>query len=265
MKDYITFLKFDSFSPDELLKHYEQDIADNKKIITETPNLDGLRVAYRDSFIRQSINSADYSVIDGVPVLWLAKITRKSKFKYKISGSDLTPMVLELANKKELTVALFGGKPGVGDRAKTNIEKQYPNVRVVSVLCPEFGFEKDKEVSLRYIQQINDSKANIILLCTGFPKTEQFFFSNYDYFGPGLYFNVGATIDFLAGSVQRAPKWMSKIGFEWLFRLLKDFRRLFKRYWLDFWFLVKMLLLIVFNKKKILRLRQDGTQNECCN
>jgi len=233
MKDYITFLKFDDLSPDELLKCYEQDILNNKKVITETPNLDGLRVAYKDCFIRRSINFADYSTIDGTPILWLAKLIHKKQFRYKISGSDLVPMVLELANEKGFTVTLFGGKEGVAEKAKAKIEKNYPNVRVVSTMCPEFGFEKNKEQSLSYIQQINDSKANIILLCTGFPKSERFFFENYDSFGPGLYFNVGATIDFLAGSIKRAPKWMSKIGLEWFYRLFKDFRRLFKRYWLD--------------------------------
>lgn len=251
MKDYITFLRFDDLSPQELLNHYEEDIDQKRKIITETPNLDGLRVAYHDAFLRRSINSADYSVIDGVPVLWLAKLTKKKQYKYKISGSDLVPMVLDLANRKNFTVCLFGGKPGVGEAAKKNIEQSYPNVKVVSTICPDFGFEKDQNKSLSYIRQINEAKADIVLLCVGFPKSERFFFENYDKFGPSAYFNVGATIDFLAGSVKRAPKWMSKIGLEWLYRLFKDFPRLFKRYWLDFWFLVKIVVLILFKKADV--------------
>nr|MCR5231208.1 WecB/TagA/CpsF family glycosyltransferase [Acholeplasmatales bacterium] len=211
---------------------------------------DGMRVAYKDKEIRDNINKADYVTIDGKPVLWIAKWLKKKQFKHKISGSDLTPEVLKLANEKGYTVAIFGGKNGVADMAKENIEKDYPNVKVVLTLCPKFGFENDEVLMKQYIEELNSSNADIYLMCTGFPKTEKYVFKYYDSFGPGLYLLVGATVDFLAGNIKRAPKWMSNCGLEWLYRLSKDFNRLFKRYWLDFWFLVKIFFICVFNKKK---------------
>ena len=249
MKDYITFLSFDDLSEDDLLKRYCEDVADNKKVITITPNLDGLRIAYKDIELRDNLNKADYSTIDGKPIIWVAKILKKKHFKHKISGSDLVPNVLKLANEKGWTVTIFGGKEGVADRAKEKIEKEYPNVKVAATICPEFGFEKDPNNSEKYAQMISSASANINLLCTGFPKTEKFFFENYNLFGPGLYFCVGATVDFIAGNVKRAPKWMSNCGLEWFYRLTQDFGRLFKRYWLDFWFLIKILFLIIFLRK----------------
>ena len=68
-------------------------------------------------------------------------------------------------------------------------------------------------------------------------------------FPNAVYLCVGATIDFIAGNIKRAPKWMSSCGLEWLYRLTKDFKRLFKRYWHDFWFLQKVFILIIFYRR----------------
>ena len=248
MKDYIAYLKFDDLSEEELLNKYVEDIKNKNKRITVTPNLDGMRITYKDLELRDYINQADYVTIDGKPVLWIAKLCKKKQFKHKISGSDLTISLLEKANVNRYTVAIFGGKDGVADKAKAKIEEMYPNVKVVGTICPEFGFEKDNNKSIQYIEQLNSFNADIVLLCTGFPKTEKFYFKYQEKFDQSLYFCVGATVDFLAGSIKRSPKWMSKIGLEWLYRLSKDFRRLFKRYWLDFWFLIKIFFLVVFKR-----------------
>ena len=250
MKDYITYLKFDNLNKEEMLKEFENNIDNHTKKITVTPNLDFLRLSYKDDDFRKIINCADYSLVDGKPILWLAKLLKKKKFKYKISGSDFSNDLLELANKKNYSIVLFGGKNGVAEKAKENINLKYPNVQVKLTLCPDFGYQNDKEKCIYYINQINDAKADIIFLCTGAPKTEKFYFMYESLFGDSTYLCVGATIDFLAGNIKRSPKWMSNIGLEWLYRLSKDFKRLFKRYWLDFWFLIKIIFVCIFNKKK---------------
>ena len=249
MKDYITYLKFDDLSIDELLFEIKKKIDANEKAITCTPNLDGLRIAYKDKKVRDGINNADFVTIDGKPIQWIAKLLKKTQFKYKISGSDLTPNVLKMANENNYSLVIFGGKEGVAQRAKENIEHDYPNVDVKAAICPDFGFEKNHIKLKEYISLINSYKANIVLMCTGFPKTEKYIFDNYDMFGASVYFCVGATVDFLARSIKRAPRWMSNCGLEWLYRLSKDFRRLFKRYCLDFVFLIKIFFICVFNKK----------------
>ena len=253
MKDYIAHLKFDTLSEDEILKFYEESVFSNKRCLTVTPNLDGMRVSYKNQNLRKFINSADISTIDGVPVKWIAKWLHKKQFKYKISGSDLALDVIKMAAERGYSLLLFGGKEGVADKAKENIIKQYPNLKI-STICPEFGHEKNLELSLKYVRKINEIGADINFICTGFPKAELFFASHEKEFTKGLYFFVGATIDFIAGSIKRSPKWMSKCGLEWLYRLFHDFKRLFKRYWLDFWFLFKMFFICVFHKKKFAKI-----------
>ena len=251
MKDYITYLKFDDYDESTLFKHFEEDVESERKCVIVTPNLDFLRFTYKNVRIRNAINSADYSTIDGRPILKLAKKEKKKQFIHKISGSDMINDLLPLINEKGWRLTIFGGKPGVGEKAKENILKQYSNIVSCEVICPEFGFEKNIELTNKYIDMINESKPQIVLLCVGSPKQELFYFENKTLLCNSLFFCVGATVDFLAGTVKRAPKWISKIGLEWLYRMFKDFKRLFPRYWKDGWFLFNIKFLITFNRKKI--------------
>lgn len=255
MKDYIAYLKFDDLSEEELIFQLEKSIVEKNKSVVSTINLDGMRICYKDSDLRKKINDADFVTIDGKPVLWIAKLCGKKKYKHKISGSDLTPKILKLANDKGYSVTIFGGKEGVADKAKKNIIKEYPNICVKKTICPNFGFEKDETLTDKYIFEINESQADIYLMCTGFPKTERFVFENMEKFENGLYLNVGATVDFIAGNIKRAPSWMQKCGLEWLYRLTHDFKRLFKRYWLDGLFLFKIVFICIFNKKKFEKMK----------
>lgn len=257
MKDYIAYLKFDTLSEEEILNIYRQKALSKERCFTTTPNLDGMRISYKNKELRSFINNADISTIDGVPVKWIARWVGKGKqFKYKISGSDLALKVIEMAAENNFSILLFGGKDGVATQAKENLLKKYPNLKIFTI-CPEFGHENDPELSKKYALEIKSINADINFICTGFPKAEIFFSKNIDILTKGLYFFVGATIDFIAGSVKRAPAWMSKCGLEWFYRLCHDFRRLFKRYWLDFWFLIKMFFICLFNKKKFLKMNNE--------
>ena len=250
MKDYIAVIKLDDISEEEYIKEVEEHIINRDKIFTVTPNLDGLRIAYKSRKVRRIINNADYSLIDGKPILWIAKWLKKKQFVHKISGSDVSNTLVEMAANKGYKIAIFGGKRGVAEAAKDNLIKKYPNLKVVYTFSPKLGYEKDAKLVKKYIQDLNDCHADIYFLCTGFPKTEKFFANHYDEFSSGLYMSVGATVDFWAGNVKRAPKWMSNHGLEWLYRLSCDFGRLFSRYWADFWFLIKMWFICHFHKKK---------------
>jgi N-acetylglucosaminyldiphosphoundecaprenol N-acetyl-beta-D-mannosaminyltransferase len=257
MKDYIAYLRFDDMSEDALFKCFVSDIEKKSKKIIVTPNLDGLRLTYHDKSLRRLINRADYCTIDGKPILGFARKEGKKNFKYKISGSDMVADFLPIANQNSYSMVIFGGKEGVGEKAKEKISAKYPNIRVIKTICPEFGFENEDEKCKQYAIEISSFNADIILLCVGFPKAENFYFKNQSLFSHGLFFCVGATVDFLAGNIKRAPKWVSNIGCEWLFRLCKDFRHLFKRYFLDLMFFLKLSFLYLFCPSKITSRRDD--------
>jgi len=257
MKKRLLHISFNTENEEELLSFYEQAIKEKKKVFTLTPNLDHLRVSYKDKVFKDVINKADVSTVDGVPILWIAKWLKIKEIKNKISGSDLSIKMLELLNKIGGSLFLFGGKDGVAELAKDKISKDYPNIIVKGLLTPVFSYETNDDLCSEYIKTINDSKSDVVFLCTGAPKTEKFFAKYYDKFDNSCYFSVGATIDFIAGNIKRAPQWMSKFGLEWLYRLTKDFKRLFKRYWLDGWFLIKIWFICHFKKKKVKQLMDE--------
>lgn len=246
MKKKIAYLQFNTESKLEMLSTYKECILNRRKNWTVTPNLDFMRFCYKNKDLIRIINSATYSTIDGKPILKIAKWLKIKGFKERIPGSDLSVDVLKMMNEKHFSLFLFGGKEGVAELAAKNIKEIYPNIKIVGTLCPDFEYEKDKEKSSKYIQLINLVHPDVVFMCTGAPKTEIFIANNWESLGPSTYFSVGATIDFLAGSVKRAPKWVSKIGMEWFYRLTKDFKRLFKRYWKDGCFLIKMWFLCHF-------------------
>ena len=249
MKVKVGYLNFNTESMDELISLYDSYAQSHAKTFTVTPNLDHYRVAHKDKAFRDAINSATIQTVDGKPILWIAKWLRIKGVQNKVSGSDLGARLLNLMNEKRYSLFLFGGQEGVAAKAKERILQDYPNIEIVGTLTPDFGYEKDEGKSLEYIKKINEKKPQFVYLCTGAPKTEKFFQKHAKDFGDSNYLSIGATIDFIAGNIKRAPAWMSNHGLEWLYRLSKDFKRLFKRYWLDGWFLVKMWFLCHFRRK----------------
>lgn len=252
MKKNIAYLQFNTESKFEMLAIYKERILNKEKNWTVTPNLDFMRFCYKNKDLIRVINSATYSTIDGKPILKIAKWLKINDFKERIPGSDLSIDILQMMNENHFSLFLFGGKDGVAKLAAGNIKETYPNIKIVGTLCPDFGYEKDKEKSLRYIRMINLAHSDVVFMCTGAPKTEIFIANNWELFESSTYLSVGATIDFLAGNVKRAPKWISKLGLEWFYRLTKDFKRLFKRYWKDGWFLIKMWFLCHFKSRRFL-------------
>ena len=254
MQKNILYLKFNTESSEELLDCILNDVKNKQKSVVFTPNLDFFRLSYKNLELRDTLNQATYSTVDGKPVLWMAKWLKIKDFKYKISGSDLSIQVLEKMGKEKLSLFLFGGLNGVSEIAAQKVKEKYPGIKIAGTLEPQMGYVKNDELCHQYIKKINEAKPDVVFLCTGAPRTEQFYMKYKDEFGPACYFSVGATIDFIAGTVKRAPKWMSNIGLEWFYRLTKDFRRLFKRYWLDGWFLIKIWFITHFHKSKINRM-----------
>ena len=130
---------------------------------------------------------------------------------------------------------------------------------VVNCYSPPFGFEKDEIECQKIVDMVNNSDATVLVIGLGAPKQEKWLYKYKDYFKYiKIFMALGATIDFEAGHVKRAPKWMSEIGLEWLFRLLCEPKRLWKRYLLDD---IPFFLLIV-KQKLNLYIKKDSTDSK---
>ena len=153
--------------------------------------------------------------------------------KAKISGSDLVPLLCEKARDKGYSVFIIGGKDGIADQAKANLEKNLPGINIVGTYAPPFGFENDKNELEKINTMISNAHPDLLIACFGCPKQEKWIYENYQKYDAKVSVCAGATVDFLAGNVNRAPRWMSEHGLEWFYRFTQEPKRMFKRYFVD--------------------------------
>ncbi|PAD35121.1 acetyl-mannosamine transferase [Terribacillus saccharophilus] len=235
----------------EAIIKIDKEIQKNKKTnstgFVVTPNVDHLVNIRKDEEFRKIYKEANLKFVDGMPILFLSKFFKKP-FKEKVSGSDLTPRIMELAYQKEYKVFIFGSKEGVAELAAKKCKEIYGQEIHIDVLSPEFGFEKNLELIESYKEIIKISSPDILLVSLGSPKGEYFIASIQDLNIP-ISLQVGASIDFIAGTVKRAPVWMQRFGLEWFYRFIKEPKRMFKRYFVNDMKFINIVAYELFSKK----------------
>ena len=197
-----------------------------------TPNVDHIVRLEKDEELQKVYKNASLILTDRKPLIWISK-WYKTPIKEKISGSDLFPRVCQLAANKNYTMYLLGAAEGVADAAARNLMKKYPGLNIVGTYSPPFGFEKNEQEMNKIKAQIQNVHPDILIVGLGCPKQEKFMYYHCKELGVPISFGLGASIDFEAGNIKRAPKWMSNHGLEWLYRFSKEPKRLFKRYFVD--------------------------------
>jgi N-acetylglucosaminyldiphosphoundecaprenol N-acetyl-beta-D-mannosaminyltransferase len=195
-------------------------------------NVDVVMKIEKDRYLKKIVDNADLVLVDGKPLIWISK-WHKCPVKAKVSGSDLVPLLCETAARKGYSIFIIGGKEGVAKKAKENLEKKYSNIKVVGTYAPPCGFEREQEELDKINYLISKVQPDILIGCFGCPKQEKWIYENYKKYDATLSICAGATVDFLAGNVKRAPKWMSEHGFEWAYRFLQEPKRMFRRYFIE--------------------------------
>lgn len=198
--------------------------------IVITPNVDHIVMIRRDAHLRMIWQSSDFLFADGMPIVWVSRVARGRSLPARVTGSDLMPLVSHAASLVGLSVAIVGGMPGVAEQAKAKLEFSNPGLKVVAAICPEYGFEKCNVQTSAIISEINSVRPNILFFCTGSPKTEKWLYDNRGRLDFGVALSVGAAVDYVAGTVRRAPGFIRSAGLEWLWRLLQEPGRLWRRY-----------------------------------
>lgn len=217
---------------DEAIQSIEDMIASEKKSYIVAINVDVVMKIENDVRLKEITDKADMVLVDGKPLEWIAK-WHKRPIKAKISGSDLIPILCKRAEEKSYSIFIIGGKEGIAEKAKQNLERNLPDIKIVGTYAPPFGFEKDGKELNRINEMISSVHPDILIACFGCPKQEKWIYENYQVYDAKVSVCAGATVDFLAGNVKRCPKWMSEHGLEWFYRFLQEPKRMFKRYFVD--------------------------------
>ena len=224
----------------ETIAAIEQMIETRKKSYVVAVNVDVVMKIENDSHLKKIVDEAEMVLVDGKPLVWISKIHRKP-LKAKISGSDLVPLLCEKAKEKGYSIFIIGGRDGIAEKAKCNLERDLPGIKVVGTYAPPLGFEKDEKELDKINTMISDVHPDILITCFGCPKQEKWIYENYRKYDAKVSICAGATVDFLAGNVKRAPRWMSEHGFEWFYRFLQEPNRMFKRYFIDDMKVIKLI------------------------
>lgn len=222
----------DNLTMAETLNEIDKLIQKKNCSYVVTPNVDHIVRLEKDEELQKVYKNASLILTDGKPLIWISK-WYKTPIKEKISGSDLFPRVCQLAANKNYKMYLLGAAEGVADTAAKNLMKKYPGLNVVGTYSPPFGFEKNEQEMNKIKTQIQAVHPDILIVGLGCPKQEKFMYYHCKELGVPISFGLGASIDFEAGNIKRAPKWMSNHGLEWLYRFSKEPKRLFKRYFVD--------------------------------
>ena len=196
---------------------------------TITANLDHLRRYTSESLARQLIDDADLIVADGTPVIWASRLAGTS-LPERIAGSNMIWSICEAAASSRSSVFLLGGDPGVADRAAQVLRERYVGLEVAGTSCPPMGFDKDERELDRIRRQVRDAAPRIVLVGLGFPKQDVIIRHLRDVLPQASFIGVGISLSFVAGETSRAPQWTHRLGLEWFYRLLKEPKRLVRRY-----------------------------------
>lgn len=182
-----------------------------------TPNSEIIMAAYKDESFKDLLNSADLLTADGIGVVYASKILGKP-INERAAGFDIACEVLDRINGTSRKLFLFGGKPGVAEQARDNLLKKYPALNIVGCRNGYFKPEEEPEI----VKEINDSGADLVFVCLGAPKQEQWLDRNSDALKARVAMGIGGSLDVFAGTAERAPKFFCDHGIEWLYRLIKQ-------------------------------------------
>lgn len=236
----------DNVNMEEALDGIEKLIKNGKYNYVVTPNADHIVKLEKDDEFKEVYDNADLILADGKPLIWISK-WNKTPLKEKVSGSDLFPKLCERAAQKGYSIFLLGAAEGVAQKAADNLRDKYEGLNIVGVYSPSYGFEYNKDEVINIINIVNEAHPDVLVVGLGSPKQEKFIYKYLNELKVPVSLGLGASIDFEAGNVKRAPKWMSDHGFEWLYRLFKEPKRMFKRYIIDDFKIFKL----YFKYKKI--------------
>ena len=222
-------IKFNKLTIDSSIKRVSEIIETSdycQQIVVA--NAYSVVLAHKNKKFAEVCELADIAFADGIPVVWASKLLG-DKIPERVAGPDFMWSFSKVCSDKNYKVFLMGSEEPFLSKLKQNLENHFPGIDIVGVYSPPYGEWSDKE-NKKIVSIINKSNADILWVGVSSPKQDIWISRNKKILECKVAIGVGAAFDFHSGRVERAPIWVQKLGFEWLFRFTQDPRRLWKRY-----------------------------------
>jgi len=204
------------------------DAIRKSKVLINTINAHSFNTVQKDEDFHNALKFSDVLLPDGVSVVWAMRMLTGKKIK-KIAGADLFKYEMERVNAINGKCFFLGSSDDTLQKIQKRASQEYPNVQVFCYSPPYKSRFSDEESQLM-IDAVNAVKPDVLFMGMTAPKQEKWAYQNFDQLMVGHICCIGAVFDFYAGTVKRAPDWMIQLGLEWSYRLLKEPRRMWRRY-----------------------------------
>jgi N-acetylglucosaminyldiphosphoundecaprenol N-acetyl-beta-D-mannosaminyltransferase len=205
-----------------------------------TANLHYARLTAGSEYLRELNERAGFITADGMPLVWQAR-RQGEPVPQRVAGSDLVDLICKRAALRGHRVFFLGAADGVALEAAQRLKEKHPLLAVAGVAAPTFR-EMSPEDHETLVRKIRSTRPDIVFAALGQPKGEVWFDRHREELGVPVCVQIGASLDFIAGKAQRAPRWMQRSGLEWFHRMAADPRRLAPRYLRDAMFLLKVVV-----------------------
>ncbi len=221
MKIDILGVPFDNLTRKQALERVLEFLNEDRNHLLVTPNPEIVMAAQSDNCLMDILQKAELVIPDGIGIILASRIMKRN-IRERVEGCDLILSLFNIIKDTNKTVYLLGGKPGVAEKAKMNMERRYKNLKIVGIHDGYFNKIQEEEI----IREVQDLKPDILLVGLGYPRQEKWINSNKDRLPVKISAGVGGSIDIMAGTVKRAPKALRAVGLEWFYRLLDQPRRI---------------------------------------
>jgi N-acetylglucosaminyldiphosphoundecaprenol N-acetyl-beta-D-mannosaminyltransferase len=193
-----------------------------------TANLHYAMLSAQDARLRSVNRDAAFILADGMPLVWASR-WKKNRLPERVTGADLVPALCQRAADKGYRLFLLGGAPGVASEAAAKLCQRFPGLQIVGTESPPFH-ELSPGEHAQMVDRVREARPHLLFAALGQPKGEVWLHANFQALGVPVCAQIGASLDFAAGRVPRAPRVLQKVGLEWVYRLYREPRRLFLRY-----------------------------------
>lgn len=215
----------DVLSLSETVDHARQAVTGEGGAIQVSINALKVGLADDDPRFRQALGSFDIASADGQPIVWASRLLRRP-IPGRVNGTDLMFELIEMAQRDGFAIYILGARQELLEQAVERLRSRYPRLRIAGYRHGYFAEDEKPEV----VGEIASSGADVLFVALPSPRKEWFLIDHARELGVGYAMGVGGSIDVLAGAQPRAPRWMQRTGLEWLFRLVRDPRGMWRRY-----------------------------------
>ena len=239
----------DNMDANEIAEHVFECVEKRTPVQVVGVNVDQIVTVNKNATSMRIFLDAEIVFIDGKPIKWMCNLLGRY-VKARITGPDLMEFICKKGAPRGLTIFLLGAGPGVADKCGKILEEKYPGIHAVGSYSPPFGFQNDKAELQKINTMLKESGADLLFVGMGSPKQDIFIYENMKEYGIPVSFSMGAALDFIAGNVKRAPRWMVRCGLEWVHRISQNPKRLWKRYLVtDITNIIPMFIKEIFRKE----------------